>query len=312
MQVLPGIGDMIFFLPFIHTLAKHETDPLTLLSKRSSLPEQIFLADSSISKILILDRHSGEGQHDGFTGFFRLVRLLREHRFKKVWLTHQSLKYVLATFLAGIPVRVGFGFKRNLLLTQSISLPSRQPWSSLCEKPSRLLKAANLTPVEYEPVLSISLNATESIQKKYVVMKKPWIALGIGSSEEVKKWTTHNFTALILELSKRFKGTFFLLGGTMDTKPAQEISEFTQSNSVVIATDNHLKDSIALIAQCELFIGNDSGLLNVACALKIPAIGLFGATPPLTGYTMLRAVHPSDQALKMQGITVEDVLRAIP
>jgi heptosyltransferase-2 len=49
-----------------------------------------------------------------------------------------------------------------------------------------------------------------------------------------------------------------------------------------IAGKTNLKEAIALIARCRLFVSNDSGLMHVAGALGIPTIAIFGSTNPVT------------------------------
>jgi heptosyltransferase-2 len=39
-----------------------------------------------------------------------------------------------------------------------------------------------------------------------------------------------------------------------------------------------LGDALALIKRCQLFVCNDSGLMHVATALKVPTVAIFGST----------------------------------
>jgi heptosyltransferase-2 len=47
-----------------------------------------------------------------------------------------------------------------------------------------------------------------------------------------------------------------------------------------IAGKTNLDEAITLIARCDLFISNDSGLMHIAGALGRPTIALFGSTNP--------------------------------
>jgi heptosyltransferase-2 len=55
---------------------------------------------------------------------------------------------------------------------------------------------------------------------------------------------------------------------------------------VDIAGRTNLSDAIALIARCDLFITNDSGLMHVAGALGVPTVAIFGSTNPKTTYPL--------------------------
>ena len=45
-------------------------------------------------------------------------------------------------------------------------------------------------------------------------------------------------------------------------------------------------EAIALVARCDLFITNDSGLMHVAGALGVPTVAIFGSTNPQTTYPL--------------------------
>jgi heptosyltransferase I len=42
----------------------------------------------------------------------------------------------------------------------------------------------------------------------------------------------------------------------------------------------HLRRTAALLARCQLFIGNDTGLLHLAAAVGVEVAGVFGPTSP--------------------------------
>ena len=48
-----------------------------------------------------------------------------------------------------------------------------------------------------------------------------------------------------------------------------------------------IAEVIALLAEAQLFIGSDSGILHLATAVGTPAIGLYGSTVPALGYAPL-------------------------
>jgi heptosyltransferase-2 len=39
-------------------------------------------------------------------------------------------------------------------------------------------------------------------------------------------------------------------------------------------------EALALVSRCGLFLSNDSGLMHVAAALRVPQVALFGSTDP--------------------------------
>jgi heptosyltransferase-2 len=66
-------------------------------------------------------------------------------------------------------------------------------------------------------------------------------------------------------------------------------------------------ESAALLGQCAFLVGNDTGMLNVAAAVGVPSLGLFGATTPLSHDPSMKAV----QGDGMDGISVARVLEEL-
>ncbi len=110
-QSLPGVGDMIWHLPHIRAISAHVGGPVTLIAKPRSAAAQIFAAERTVREVVWMDRNpeGRRGRHDGLLGLMRLVQVLRDHRFDSVYLLHQSQTLALATWLARIPARFGYG-----------------------------------------------------------------------------------------------------------------------------------------------------------------------------------------------------------
>jgi heptosyltransferase-2 len=71
-----------------------------------------------------------------------------------------------------------------------------------------------------------------------------------------------------------------------------------------------LGDVAALLARCRRYIGNDTGVLNMAAALGVPVIGLFGGSRPLWHSRFIHPLLPPSGEHGMAAITVHQVLEA--
>ena len=82
-----GIGDMIIFLPYIHAISKKFQSQVTLLVKKNSKAEQLCQDDCYIGEIIYLDRsQDSSGGHDGLFGFLKLLRIVKEKKFDKIFI----------------------------------------------------------------------------------------------------------------------------------------------------------------------------------------------------------------------------------
>lgn len=312
-QPLPGIGDMVWHLPPIHAIAKAAPDGrVSILTKPRSLADRLLVADPAVDRILWL--HRNPGIHDGVAGLFRLVALLRREAFATVWILHPSARYALAALLAGIPRRIGFGIGvQKRLLNHAAHLAEEDRHSHPIDKAMRLVTACGLTLEEDEPQLTVLPAAAARIAERYGYLPEPWVAVGIGSSEPFKQWGADNFAALAARLAGPGGPTLFLLGGPDETDMGRRIAAGVRAEGGTVedAVGRPIEETAALLARCRLYVGNDTGVLNMAAAVGVDGIGLFGGSPPLHHSRHIRCVTPPAGESGMERISVEQVMAAV-
>jgi len=282
-QPLPGIGDMIWHLGHIHSIAMAEGAPVSVITKPRSRARELFAADSAVKEVLWLERNPG--RHDGILGFFRLVCLLRRRRYAKAWLLHGSSRYAWALLLAGIPLTIGYGrgLQRSLL-----SSPTALPPDATHGHPMRLaddlLLAHGIPRSAAASRVVIDGEALRRIDEEHRRREQPWIAFGIGSSEPYKQWGARRYSRLAELLLRNGAGTLFLVGGPAEENMAREIVEALPAlaDRIVTVTQRPLNESIALLSRCRLCVSNDTGVFNAAAAAGIPVLVIIvsGWEPP--------------------------------
>jgi len=312
-QPLPGIGDMIWHLPHIHSIAAiSHTGKVSILTKPRSKADRLLSGDPYVDQILWLERNPGK--HDGVSGFFRLVTELRKYAFMSVWILHDSHRYAWASFFAGIPIRRGYGQGiQHLLLSDPIHVDKPQLKLHPIEVSNLLLEKYAVPKIESEPILPLASEITEKIDKQFANVKKPWIVIGIGSSEPVKQWGGERFAELIITLRQTHDCSIFLAGGSTEQGMADYITNKAKAASTKIyqAIELPIDHIAALIAKSRLFVGNDTGLLNMAASLSVPSIGLFGRSPPLIHSQHIHCLQTPQSEQGMAGITAAHVLKRI-
>ena len=101
-----GIGDMVIFLPFIEAISKKFNTKVVCLVKKSSKAKEIFVDNSHIKEFIILERDKGSGEHDGISGTFNLITVLKKYKFdnKKIIAQLISLDLSLIPQLTGTKI----------------------------------------------------------------------------------------------------------------------------------------------------------------------------------------------------------------
>jgi ADP-heptose:LPS heptosyltransferase len=111
----------------------------------------------------------------------------------------------------------------------------------------------------------------------------PAVAIHPGAKFDAryKMWPMENYIRLIREIIPRYRVKVLLIGDPSETEAASACAAAVQNDHLInLAGRTTLAEMAAVIEQSRLFIGNDSGPLHVAVALKKPSIGLFLSTSP--------------------------------
>jgi heptosyltransferase-2 len=291
-QPLPGIGDMIWHLPHIHAIAATTTPgKVDILTKPRSQADRLLCADPCVGQVLWLERESGP--HAGWRGLLRLAAKLRQGGYQRAWILHGSARYALAARWAGISERLGYGVGlQSAAADRAGAIASRAAPRSPDPAGGRLVGCDWAFPATNpSPGWRFPAEAERAVAARFAAWPAPWIALGVGSSEPWKQWGAVRFAELALVLRRRRAGSIFIVGGPAEQALAEDVLARVHAGGgeVVAAVALPLEQVAALLARCRWYIGNDTGALNMAAALQVSAIGLFGGSTPLWHS---RLIHP--------------------
>ena len=315
-QPLPGIGDMIWHLPHIRAIAAHVGEPVTLMTKPRSAADQLFTAEQTVRDIFWLDRNPDHrlGQHDGGLGFLRVITALRARRFDAVYILHHSKTIALQTMLAGIPARYGYGYGiQSWFLNRTPILPDAVFRLHPFDQATAWLRAAGIPIAEVEPMLPVRPEDVEAVRSRLPPGAVP-VAIGIGSSEPYKQWGAARFAALADALSTQGQWPLVLVGGKAEAALAGEIQSRAQTHTIVPALGWNLAEIAALFSLSAFYVGNDTGVMNMAAAVGIRTYCLFGGVAPFHHSSRIVAITPPGGVSKADGmkrLSVDQVLQAI-
>jgi ADP-heptose:LPS heptosyltransferase len=105
-------------------------------------------------------------------------------------------------------------------------------------------------------------------------------ALHPGAGSKEKRWPLSRFISLARKLLLQEKRKLLLIEGPAEKGLARYIEQQLPSAEVILAESLRLSLLAAVIEQCGIFVGNDSGIAHLAAALKVPSVVLFGPTLP--------------------------------
>ena len=108
-----------------------------------------------------------------------------------------------------------------------------------------------------------------------------YVGLGISSAfGPAKDWSVERYRLLGESLYQTHGLRSVLFGTEKEQNKANFIQRGLEHVFIDLTGQTTMGEIIALLAECRLYIGNDSGLSHLAGALNIPTIVIFGSTLP--------------------------------
>lgn len=261
-----NIGDACYNAAVVAPL--YEQFPLSKISiLSSSRVHNIFQGYSGMHKIFLFDKHAKD---KGLFGYLRLIRVLREEKFDLAVVLNSTL---LHKFL-GIP--------RVWSVREYLGCRPSEIKKHIADIYFEFLKAKGLFPHQ----VRFSFNFSEQ-EKSFGVdfLKKHSVApedilIGILpiAAWSLKSWPIKKWNELAKILKYRYGAKLIALGKSGDDFFGREVLKNMSSDIIRAIDKTSLKQAMALLTHCNLFIAPDSSLLHLASCMGIEAIGLYGAT----------------------------------
>ena len=132
--------------------------------------------------------------------------------------------------------------------------------------------------VSTQPELIISSDKVNKAKQKFSNEFKH-ICLGISASGSSKRWDIKNFIKLCININARTPSKFYLAAGNNDKDLIDQFLNSELSNSCISFKDLKISETLPIIKNCNLYIGNDTGWLHISSALGVKCLALFMDSP---------------------------------
>ena len=277
------VGDAIMTTPALHTLRHHFPEAhITLLAKPWVVP--VFEHNPDVNEIMVFQ---AENRHKGHIGLWRLARDMRRQRFDVALLFQNAFEAALLAFLARIPHRIGFTTDgRSLLLSHRIRGWKPLKKGHLIDYYLGLLKGAGMTAVDRKFTLVVTpgehRDALGTIARGGMSNKGSLVGFNPGATYgTAKRWPADRFAQLGRRFIDETGSGILIFGADAEKDLGDRIAGQIGPGCLNLCGQTTLRQAMALIQVCTLFITNDSGLMHVAAALDIPQVALIGPTDPV-------------------------------
>ena len=280
------VGDAIMGLPALRAVKQKFHDAAISIVARPYVAD--IYRDQQICDELIA--YDPLREHKGWRGRERLAAELRSRKFDLALLLQNAFDAAWLVWRAGIPERIGYaGDARSFLLTKAIpvpkpgEIPAHEKFYYL-----ELLRRAgwleDLTDVEhislYVPEVR-RCHAAETLLEAGARPQSLRVAVGAGASYgSAKCWFPERFAEVANRVQAEKDADIILLGTPGEVAVSDAIIAGMKRKPVNLTGKTAIGELPALLSQCHLFLGNDSGAMHVAAAVGLPVVAVFGPTDP--------------------------------
>lgn len=266
------IGDVVLVTPTISILRKKYPDAYISMLVNPYTAD-ILKNNPDLDEVIVEKR------------FLTLLEEIKTKKFDITILFFVNLKVAILTLLAGIPVRIGPASKIwSIFLTKRIFQHRSKVEKHEADYNIDLLKVLGITEL-FRKNPKINLKEEEKARAKKFLLDNYGIeesnfVIGIhpGSRDSAKNWPKEKFAQLSDRIIKEINAKVLFTGGATEKKLLENIADMMIKKPIILDRQVNLREFIALISQCKIFIANSTGPLHIAVALNIPTVSFH---PPI-------------------------------
>jgi heptosyltransferase-2 len=285
---LSGLGDTLMLTPSFKIVRRNFPNAKIVALVMTRGAYEILLDNKNIDELIYWNFYQKK-----FWRSLNFALQLRKRRFQFTFFSYPAnhVIYNMLNFLIGSTWRpihryshlnsISAGFLNHQVIHEDDNLHH-------VEENLRLLAAVGLdissAPIDYE--LNISdhekAKATNFIASKHLHGKR-LIGFHAGCNTHKnhihRRWGSKNFCYLGNRLKQNSDTEILVFGGSDELQLKLDVLSNMEVPGVSIDTESVI-ETAAIMAQCHLFVTNDSFLMHMASALTIPTVCIFGPTNP--------------------------------
>ena len=276
---LADIGDVLTATPALRAL--RETYPHARVDLLTTPAAAGIVPGSLVDHVWTSPRTLLSGPAD-LPNFVRLLRALRQTGYDAIVFLHHLtlsrgvLKYRLLAAATGAPVVAGLDNGKGVWLTHPAA---DDGFGAVHEVDYGLRAVAALGAHTFDLSLLARCDDTDKQQVASLLAALPRghrvaIHPGSGGYSMARRWEPAKWAAVADALVEGRGAQVILVGTPADG--ADSVQAAMHGPATNLAGRTSLSQLAALLGQCDLFLGADSGVMHLAAAMGVPVVALFG------------------------------------
>ncbi len=279
------LGDLVMATPILTDLRHHWPAAKITAMCQGSLGA-VIQEDPHVDEVFSFQRSKGKFSTQTYRD---MIHFLKAGKFDLGILLTNSFSSAYWFWKGDVYHRIGYATHwRSCLLNYAIPLSPDYQYQHLVLTYKTLLTPLGIPLSQTSPRLYLT-------SKERQLAKNRLVHLGVQTSDvligihpgaaygSAKCWLPERFQELCQQLLDHVNIKIIFFGDLSGVPLAQKICASLPSHRLINFTGKTtLRELIAFIQNCKIFLTNDSGPMHIASALEVPLIALFGSTSEIT------------------------------
>lgn len=276
-----SIGDVILTTPLIRCLrSAYPASQVDFLIKKEF--SAVLLQNPHINNIITFDKNAGIGE------ISKVRRLIRENNYTHIVDLQKNIRSVLISTASGAIVST---FSKKLLARDLLIRFKTNIYKEIKPVYLRYFEAVTALGVKYDgrgtevfPPEYEKQKVTEKLKHGDYAANTPILVVAPGAQWENKRWLAEGFAEAADLFCSQTGARTILIGGAGDTEICTQVQALMKTAAFNLAGELTLMGSAAVLGMAAMVFTNDTGMLHLAQAMKVPAVAIYGPTTRELGF----------------------------
>ncbi len=243
-----------------------------------------------------LNQKIGLNRVEGWRGLWEMAKTLRTENYDYVYDAHRSLR---TRMLMPALMADNNAYYKKHYLRRALALTFKLPILDKKRMLERYIDPLKSWGVTYDgkgPEMFLSeATRTRALGKFPLSQDKEWIGVIPSAQWPGKRWPLPYFRSVMEKIISDTPYSIVVFGGPSDDFCQPLCAGLPKDRVVNTQASLKIGESAALIERCRLVIANDTGLMHIADALKVPSVLILGPTSAELGCLPF---HPDAKVLE--------------
>ncbi|MBU1077892.1 MAG: glycosyltransferase family 9 protein [Spirochaetes bacterium] len=264
------IGDLVLTTPAISNLRKFFKKAVIDIVVNSYI-RPVIENNKDIDHIILKDQYKEPA----------LVKILKKNKYDLAVIFHSIIEDKRIAFKAGIPVRIGSNRDGGAFYLTHYIPDTRDDLRHEVQACNDILKILRIPLKENQLKIYPDKKYKTKIERIAgqlgVRRSGKTVMIHPFSRDRKMRWTEEHYARLTQMLMDQKKYRVVIIGSKSEISEAEEFVKKITPTPVNAAGIFSLAELISFIGYADLFIGNSTGTMHIANALKVPVIAMYGS-----------------------------------